>query len=171
DLDGHVWLDADNALLIAEAVAARLVHLDPANALAYQRNLAAFRARLGKDRSDIGSTMEGLQGHSYAVYHDAFQYFEREYGLQHALVFVLTEDMQPGMRHILALREALETSRPQCLLLDASTNAATVRTVLGDYALRQAQVDALGADIDPAAGGYSQLLRQIAQVFQRCIGG
>lgn len=167
--DAHIWLDTNNALLIAEAAAQHLMALDPANASRYTRNLAAFSARLQLTQQSNAETLAPLSSLGYAVYHNAFQYFEKQNGLQHSLVFVTAEDMQPGVRYIMAVRNALQQLRPACLLEDVTTNPATVTTVLGDYRLNRERVDLLGENLTPGPEAYTQLIRNLADVFQRCL--
>ena len=167
--DAHIWLDTDNALLIAEAVAQRLTGLDPANASRYTSNLATFSSRLQQTKQKNAEALATLKDLDYAVYHNAFQYFEKQNGLQHKLVFVTAEDMQPGVRHIMSVRNALQQLRPVCLLEDVTSNPATVTTVLGDYSINRERADLLGENLKPGPEAYSQLLTNMAEVFQRCL--
>jgi len=167
--DAHIWLDTNNALLIAEAAAQHLSVLDPANTSRYTSNLAAFSARLQQTSQENAEALAVLKDLDYAVYHNAFQYFEKQNGLQHKLVFVTAEDMQPGVRHIMAVRNALQQLRPVCLLEDVTTNPATVTTVLGDYSINRERVDLLGENLTPGPEAYTQMLTNLADVFQRCL--
>ncbi len=167
--DAHIWLDTDNALLIAEAAAHRLSALDPANTSRYSSNLAAFSSRLQQTQQKNADNLAALKDLHYAVYHNAFQYFEKQNGLQHELVFVTAEDMQPGVRHIMAVRKALQELRPVCLLEDVTTNPATVTTVLGDYRINRERADLLGENLSPGPAAYTQLITNMADVFQRCL--
>jgi zinc transport system substrate-binding protein len=167
--DPHIWLDTENALLIAQAAAQQLSVLDVANAGRYASNLSAFSERLRQTQQDIAQKSSAYQNVSYAVYHNAFQYFEKQNGLQHQLVFVMVEDMQPGVRHIMAVREALQQLRPVCLLEDVTTSAATVTTVLGDYPIYRERADLLGEALTPGPEAYTRLMTNLADVFQRCL--
>jgi len=167
--DAHIWLDTNNALLIAEAAARHLSALDPANASRYTSNLAAFSVRLQQTQQNNAEALAMLKDLDYAVYHNAFQYFEKQNGLQHQLVFVTAEDMQPGVRHIMAVRTALQQLRPACLIEDVTTNPATVTTVLGDYSIIRERADLLGENLAPGPDAYTQLITNLAEVFQRCL--
>jgi zinc transport system substrate-binding protein len=167
--DTHIWLDTNNARLIAESAAQRLSVLDPANASRYASNLAAFSMRLQHTQQRNAEISATLQNLDYAVYHNAFQYFEKQNGLQHQLVFVTAEDMQPGIRHIMAVRNALQQIKPVCLLEDVTTNPATVTTVLGEFNINRERADLLGENLTLGPDAYTQLIRNLADVFQRCL--
>ncbi len=167
--DAHVWLDTDNAKLIADAVAQQLQTIDPANRARYVANLTRFNLAVDAMKLSNRESLAPFNGEGFAVYHNAFQYFEKQNGLQHQLVFVNDEEMQPGVRHILAVREALQRSNPVCLLEDVTTNPATVNTVLGDYNITRMRADVLGETLQPGPGAYVQLMENLAAVFQRCL--
>lgn len=167
--DAHVWLDTNNAKLIAAAVSQQLARIDPANATRYAINLESFYLAVDALQIANEQALAPMREQGFAVYHNAFQYFEKQNGLQHLLVFVNDEEMQPGVKHILAVREALQKNNPVCLLEDVTTNPATVATVLGDYNITRIRADVLGETLQPGPGAYIQLMENLAAVFQRCL--
>jgi zinc transport system substrate-binding protein len=167
-IDPHVWLDTRNAALIAAAIVTELVRLDPAHAMQYQANFERFSARLAQLEHDIGADLVMPAQARYAVYHNAFQYFERQFGLDHDLVFVASEEMQPGARHMLTVRRAIE-SRPQlCLMEDVTTQAATVETLLGGNELMRVKADTLGQNLSSGPLAYIYLIDNLADAFRQC---
>ncbi len=63
------WLDPDNAVAVAEAVAEDLKRVDPQGARQYEESLEAFRARVGELKSSIRefSTSRGLVAQKVVV--------------------------------------------------------------------------------------------------------
>lgn len=169
DRDPHVWLDTSNARRIAGEVAARLAELDAGNAGQYEHNLVAFVAALDAFDAENTERMAALSGRSYAVYHNAFQYFERQYGLQHELVIVSDDEMQPGMRHMVSVRQALQSRDLYCLLEDVTANPTTINAVLGRLTLLRVRADTLGHGLQAGAGGYLTLMENLSRSFQQCL--
>ena len=167
--DPHLWLDTRNAERIAQALLERLVEKDPANAGAYQANTDRFTGQLQQWREEADQRMAALRDRDYAVYHNAFQYFEREHGLEPALVFVLDDEIQPGMRQLLSVRRELENRPMHCLLEDGTANAATIRTALGDLALRRVQADTMAVELSAGPDAYIQLLEQLVGAYEACL--
>lgn len=167
-IDPHVWLNTGNALLIAQAISAALSELDPANAGHYGDNLVLFGQRVAALEQDIKAQPLLPAGSQYAVYHNAFQYFERQFGLQHQLVFVASEELQPGVRHMMTVRRALESTPLNCLLEDVTTQAATVDTLLGSKDLRRIRVDTLGQNLGSGPMAYIQLMENLVDAFRQC---
>ena len=102
-------------------------------------------------------------------YHDAFQYLEAHYGIQHALALVEDPEVAPGMRSIMQTRQAVAESSAQCLFTENSANPATIATLLANKKLRQVHLDILGNDQAAGAEGYINMLQGIATAMQACL--
>ena len=79
--DPHVWLSIDNAKIIANQMAQRLMASDPQHATIYQKNLNQLLARLTKLQKDLSQQLASVKTQPYLVYHDGYQYFEKEFEL------------------------------------------------------------------------------------------
>ena len=168
--DPHLWLNTSNARLVAEQLAQQLISLDPANQLRYQANLTRFVASIDALDESTRADMMLLKDGRYSVYHDGLQYFERQFGITHQFVLVPDHEIQPGIRHILDIRSRLDELRPTCLLEDVNSNDSTTETVFGDYPIKRVRVDVLGEAISPGPGSYAQLIGNLAQAINTCLG-
>ena len=62
-------------------VAAELAKADPANAATYTANAEAFASSLDTLSASIAAELAPVKDTPYVVFHDAYQYFERRFGL------------------------------------------------------------------------------------------
>jgi zinc transport system substrate-binding protein len=168
-IDPHVWLDTRNAGLIASALAARLIAMDPAAAAVYAANLQDFLAALELLQSRLARELAPVAAMEYAVYHNAFQYFEKQFGLHHDVVFVESEELEPGVRHMLAIRHAVQTMPLKCLLEDVTTRASTVQSMLGSNPVRRVRADTTGQTLESGPDAYRQLISNLADAFRQCL--
>ncbi|MFM1895647.1 MAG: hypothetical protein RLZZ385_721 [Pseudomonadota bacterium] len=168
-MDPHLWLHSGNASAIAAAIAGALGALDPARAADYQTNARNFGEQLMVLHDDLAEELQALQQQPFLVYHDAIQYFELEFGLQHALALVPDPEQQPGIRHIMQTRNAIERLQAGCLLTDNTANPHTIETMLGGHRLKQVELDLLGFHVMPDADGYSNLMRRLAADISSCL--
>ncbi|WP_437879970.1 zinc ABC transporter substrate-binding protein [Pseudomonas sp. LRF_L74] len=168
-LDAHLWLLPHNARVIAERMAADLSAADPANAARYQANLAAFSERLDALDARLKARVAGVAGKPYFVFHEAFDYFEAAYGLQHAGVFSIAHEVQPGARHVAAMRERLQATGPTCVFSEPPLRPRLAETLSAGLPVKLAELDALGARIEPKVGGYEQLLDALADGLVGCL--
>lgn len=168
-IDDHLWLDTANAILIARAIADRAAELDPANAASYRHNLQQFDAELEARNQQIVEMFRPPYTASYAVYHNAYQYFEQQFGLQHDLVILEDPEVQPGIRQIVQLREEVKQQQPSCLLLEYDSSVELLRTVLNGHELDLITVDLLGSDVNSGANAYSEFVSNLADDFHQCL--
>lgn len=168
-IDPHLWLDPDNALRIAEELAQVLAAADPDNAARYAANLARLEARLASVDQDLREMLTGLQDTSFAVYHNAYRYFEHRYGLAHVVSFTDHEDITPGIRRLMRVRSSMEASAANCVLVEPAVNVTRLRSILDDPALRFQVVDVLGIDRQPAADAFPALLADIGKAILTCL--
>jgi zinc transport system substrate-binding protein len=168
-LDAHLWLAAANAKVIAARMAADLSKLDAANAERYTANLNAFEARLDALDGRIRAQLAALQGKPYFVFHEAFDYFEATYGLKHAGVFSVLTEVQPGARHVAAMRERLQQTGPSCVFSEPPLRPRLAETLTAGLPVKLAELDALGGTLPVDANGYEHLLQNLANGLTECL--
>ena len=168
-VDAHLWLDSANAVSIATAIMRRVVELDPGNAAAYRLNLERFESEIESRNRDIAERFRAPPKASYAVYHNAYQYFEKQFGLQHSMVILRDPEMQPSIREIVQLRNEVERVQPACLLLEFDSSEDLLSTVLNGYELKMITVDLLGSSVSSAEDGFAEFITNLADDFHRCL--
>lgn len=168
-LDAHLWLLPANARVIAAKMAADLAAADPAHAARYQANLAAFGERLDALDQRLKTRLAGMAGKPYFVFHEAYDYFEAAYGLAHAGVFNLAGEVQPGARHVAAVREQLRRAGPSCVFSEPPLRPRLADTLSAGLPVTLAELDAMGAALPVEAGGYERLLEQLGAQLAGCL--
>lgn len=164
-LDAHLWLLPANARVIAAKMAADLAATDPANAARYQANLVAFEQRLNALDEQLKTRLAPLAGKPFFVFHQAFDYFESAYGLQHVGVFSAASEVQPGARQVAAMRERLKAAGPACVFSEPPLRPRLAETLSSGLPVKLAELDALGAE----AASYEQLLNNLAGELAGCL--
>jgi zinc transport system substrate-binding protein len=174
DIDGvpdpHLWLDSRNARQIAAAVQHTLTQIDAGNATRYATNYQRFSAELDQVDAAIAQQLQPLQQQRWAVSHHAFRYFARQHGLQEPLALTDTSNNALGVRSALSVREQMAAQHIQCLLTEPTENHVELSTLLDDNAFRIVAADGLGTALPVSAGAYAQLLQQLSQALQVCMG-
>lgn len=164
-LDAHLWLLPANAQVIAAKMAADLAAADPTNAERYQANLQAFEQRLSAADMVTHTRLTPLAKKPFFVFHQAFDYFEAAYGLQHAGVFTAASEVQPGARHVAAMRERLRAAGPACVFSEPPLRPRLAETLSAGLPVKLAELDALGA----RATSYEQLLADLSDGLAGCL--
>lgn len=167
--DPHLWLSTVNARVIANALHDKLVAVDRAHADQYNANLRLFVTLLEGLDEALRQQFAPLRAVQFAVFHNGTQYFEDQVGIQHQFVLVPDHEIQPGIRHLLALRAQLAEQALRCLFEDVNSNEATINTVFQNKPPRRVMLDPLGADVALSRQGYLQLITSMATAIQECL--
>lgn len=168
-VDAHLWLSPLNARVIAAKMAADLSAADPANAARYQSNLKGFNQRLDALDARLKARLAGVAGKPYFVFHEAFDYFEDNYGLKHAGVFAVAAEVQPGAQHVAAMRTRLQAVGKTCVFSEPPLRPRLAETLVAGLPVKLAELDALGGYTPATAQGYEQLLEKLGNDLAGCL--
>lgn len=170
-IDPHLWLAPGNARVIATAIADRLIRLDPSNASAYRENLTRTLAGIDRTERDIAVLLAPVQKTRFMTFHDAFQYFERAFGLNSAGWIAVDAARRPSAKRLSALRRTLRDSKARCLFSEPQFPSALMGTVAEGTDVRIATLDPLGADIDPGPAHWDAMMLALGRAFRECLLG
>lgn len=167
--DPHAWLDPGNAAVWLDAIAEALAEADPANAALYRTNAAEGRAELAALSGEVAETVAPLAGKPYAVFHDAYQYFEARFGLQAAGTIALSDAASPGPRRLAEVRDRLSDIGAVCVFSEPQFPTGLAETVVEGTPARLGEIDPLGAELEAGPGLYPALIRDVADDLAACL--
>ncbi len=81
EYDTHVWVSPRNAEIMVESIYQSLVQIDPANKEYYEANKNKYLQELEESDENITKALAGNENKKILVYHPAWGYFCRDYGL------------------------------------------------------------------------------------------
>lgn len=168
-VDGHVWLDPANARLLVTAVAERLAELDPPHADTYRGNAEATIARLEALDGELKARLEPVKDKPFVVFHDAYQYVEKRYGLTAAGAVTVDPERPPAPRRLAELRDRLKAAGAACVFREPQFPAPVVQTLADAAGARVGVLDPQGADIPPGPDQYFTLMTRLADSLASCL--
>ena len=168
--DPHFWLDALRVKTIVPTIAKTLSAVDPANAERYRANAQAVRARLDGLHRQIETKLAPVGRVPYLVFHDAYQYFERRYGLHAVGTVTLDPEYRPGARHLDTLRRKVAEGRVRCIFREPQFAPAALAALTERSNVRVSVLDPLGASLRPGPDAYFLLLETMADSLRGCLG-
>lgn len=170
EIDGHMYLDPMNAIAFIGAIAETLAGADAANADRYRANAARTTTTLAALDQSLKARLAPIANKPFLVFHDAYQYFERRYGLSAAGSITVSPDRKPGARRLAELRRKIERSGALCVFSEPQFQPTLVKTVIEDTRARTGMLDPVGAAIPPGPGAYAVLLDNLASSLLGCLG-
>ncbi len=105
-MDPHTWLSPPLVKIQAEHILDALVKVDPANAGTYNANFKEFAAQIDAIDAEFRRIFAGKQGMEFMVFHPAWGYFARTYGLKQVPVEIEGKEPKPGQ-----LKDLIESAR------------------------------------------------------------
>ena len=170
-LDAHAWLDPMYAKKWVHAITHELEDADPANRKKYEANEKRLMARLGALHEELKSTLAPLKGAPYIVFHDAYQYFEKRYGLNAVGSVTFSPERKPGAARLTAIRKKVRDTKSICVFSEPQFQPKLVKVVMEGTGARTGVLDPLGADIPAGEDAYFTLLRNMAKSLRTCLSG
>lgn len=167
--DPHAWLDPRNAARMGQRIAQTLAEIDPANAERYGANAARLAAELEALDGRLAERLAPARGVPYVVFHDAYQYFERRYGLSPVGAVSVTPGVTPGVRRVQEIRARIRESGARCVFAEPQFQPALVETLTRETDARAATLDPLGSAVPDGPQAYAQLMEGLADALLGCL--
>jgi len=152
----HVWLSPELVKVQSQAIYEALAQLDPAHKGVFEANLEAFIADIDALEAEIETTLSGLSSGKFMVFHPAWGYFARDFGLEQIPVEV--GGQEPSPRELALLIETARQEGIQVIFAQpefSTEDAETIAQEIGGQVLL----------ISPLAPDWLQNLRNVAQTF------
>ncbi len=142
--DPHYWLSTENAKIIAENIAGKLIELDPQNKEIYQSNLVAYQNQLSEAKTRIQEIFQDLERKDLLVFHESWNYFAREFGLNIVGVFASSPGTEPTPRYLEYLNETAKEYNLTVVFSEPQLSPETIRPFVEDLGLELKVLDPLG---------------------------
>ena len=166
EYDPHIWLDPMNAKVILGEMAEHLIEND-------QKNEAKYKANLKKAHKDIDKLTKKVKSElnkdfKSIVFHDAYQYFEKRFGINILGAFTVNTDVMPGAEQLAEIREIIEHDKVSCVFSEPQFNPDIIKAVAKDTNVATGVIDPLGATLNPGKDLYFDLIGNMSKSFKGC---
>jgi zinc/manganese transport system substrate-binding protein len=103
--DPHAWQDVGNVKIYVANIRDALIGVDPANAAAYRENAKRYLGTLDALDRDIRAAVATIPADNRRLIttHDAFNYFEKAYGIAFLAAQGVSGDTEPSARDVAQL--------------------------------------------------------------------
>lgn len=160
-LDPHVWLSPENGKIIAENMLNGLIEVAPEHEADFRSNYDALIADIDNLDAQISEILAGSENRPFMVFHPAWGYFAKQYGLQQIAVQVGGQD--PSASELAQLVDIAREQGITVVFVQPAFNSASAE------ALAQ-EIGGTVAIADPLAADWLGNLGTVAQAFSEAIG-
>ena len=166
EFDAHIWLDPANAKEMLHEIAHELADLDPANADKYESNADNTIKSIDDMISSVSSRIN--KNAKFIVFHDAYQYFEKRFGVATAGALTLNTDVLPGAKQISEIKEVIAERDIKCIFSEPQFNPKIIETIAQDTGIKTGVLDPLGSIFDASQSQYFTLINDIGNKLKGC---
>ncbi|EFE94997.1 zinc ABC transporter substrate-binding protein ZnuA [Serratia odorifera] len=165
----HVWLSPEIAKVTAIAIHDRLLELMPQNKDKLDANLRRFEDQLAQTDKNVVKMLTPVQGKGYFVFHDAYGYFEKHFGLSPLGHFTVNPEIQPGAQRLHQIRTQLVEQKAECVFAEPQFRPAVITAVAKGTKVRSGTLDPLGSGIALGKGSYGNFLTALSNQYVSCL--
>ena len=157
--DGHIWYSAPRLQQVIDAITARLVRLDPANAARYRDNAARLSAAVAAWRADSEARLKNRQPR-FVTDHVFSTHLQADQGFAPIASIHDQHDDHGGLRELGRIEQSLRQQPARCLLTLESPPAPLAAELAQKYRL---EIIDLGA-ITGADDGTPAIIRRLQRL-------
>ena len=169
EVDPHVWLDPQNAKALVHEIEEHLAEIDPSNAAKYEANAKAVMKKLDALTKEIEADLKPIRDRGYVVFHDAYQYFEKRFGVSAVGSITVSPEVLPGAERVSELRDKVRSLSASCVFSEPQFEPKLVKTITENTDAGTGVLDPLGANIKDGPDLYFTLIRNMAKSLKDCL--
>ena len=167
--DPHVWLDPVNAKAMVGLIVTTLSARAPDDAAAFRANGEALVARLDALQTELARRLEPVKARPLVVFHDAYQYFERRFGLTVAGSVTANPEAGASARRLSDLRRRIAELGAVCLASEPQFSPRLASALVDGNTIRSAVLDPVGAKLPAGPDHYAATLTALADSVLACL--
>ncbi len=157
-LDPHVWLSPANVAKMVPLIRDALIARDPAHAADYRRNASRFLQEIEALDRKIGEILSGAKRRTFIVFHPAFGYFAKSYGLKQ--IAIEKEGKEPTLRYFKKVIDFAREHDIHTIFVAPQFSEKSARYI----------AEKIGGDvktIDPLAKNWRENLIEVAKSLEK----
>ena len=112
--------------------------------------------------------MKAVDQKGYFVFHEAYGYWERHYGMSSKGHFTVSPERRPGAKTLIDIRKALEEKKASCIYAEPQFSPAVIESVARNTGAKVLLLDEVGERVPLGPDGYPQFMQQLADAFAQC---
>ncbi|MCK9152471.1 metal ABC transporter solute-binding protein, Zn/Mn family [Methanobacterium alcaliphilum] len=155
--DPHVWTSPKNAMMMVENTYEALAKADPANQNYYYQNKENYLNKLGELDTEISRELSGKNNSIMLVYHPAWGYFAKEFGLKQ--IAIEKEGKEPTPQTMADIIAMAKENDIKVIFISPQISRKNADTIARD----------IGADvvvIDPLSSNYMENMENLLKTLK-----
>jgi zinc transport system substrate-binding protein len=150
EADPHIWVSLRNAAKQVNNICTGLIQADPKNSDYYTKNRDEYLQKLKALDGELNQTFAAKKDLTFIVYHPAWTYFARDYGLDQ--VPILENEKEPGPKYLASIIDLARKNNITVVFVEPQYNPKSAEVIAREM---KANIEVL----DPLASNYLENMR------------
>ena len=150
-------------------MAAHLIRADPANRARYRANSLRLVKQVDRLDERLEERLKRLRGIPYLVFHDAYPYLERRYGLRSAGAFSANPNTMVGARRMAEFHRFISRKGIRCIFQEPQLHFGAVHPLLSRLDVKIGSLDPIGTRLQTGPGQWFVMMEDLADELTRCL--
>ncbi|MDX8540134.1 zinc ABC transporter substrate-binding protein AztC [Mesorhizobium abyssinicae] len=173
--DPHAFQSIANARIYVKNIAEAFCAADSEGCVGYQTNAAAYTKKLDALEGEVKAAIQSIPEEKRVVItsHDAFGYFEHEYGLTFLAPQGISTDSEPSAADVAKLVNQVKQDKAAAMFIENITNPRLIEQIASDTGIKVGGTlysDALSQPEGPASTYIDMMHNNIAQIKGAILG-
>ncbi len=160
-LDPHIWTSVANVRIMVKNICEGLSQADPGNRQYYEGNRDAYLEKLDALDADIRAALDGAKQRTFIVYHPAWGYFARDYGLEQ--ISIEQEGKEPKAAYMTRLINQAKAKDIRVIFVSPEFDTRSAEAVAREISGRVVIIDPLAKDYLDNMHKVAAALKEVLQ--------
>ncbi|RWX65735.1 metal ABC transporter substrate-binding protein [Mesorhizobium sp. M4B.F.Ca.ET.089.01.1.1] len=173
--DPHAFQSIANARIYVKNIAEAFCAADSEGCVGFQTNAAAYTKKLDALEGEVKAAIQSIPEEKRVVItsHDAFGYFEHEYGLTFLAPQGISTDSEPSAADVAKLVNQVKQDKAAAMFIENITNPRLIEQIASETGIKVGGTlysDALSQPDGPASTYIDMMHNNIAQIKGAILG-
>jgi len=165
----HIWVSPKSAIIQVKNIQKALSTADPSNAKIYLANANKYIEKLNAITSELTNASKTFKNRKIITFHDAFDYFARDFGLEVVSVIEVVPGQEPSAGELSKLIKMVKETKAGAIFSEPQYSEKVAITLSKETGVSVYQ-------LDPAATGdgkpdtYEKIMRKNIEILKKALG-
>lgn len=166
----HIWASPKSAIIQVRNIQKALSTADPANTVLYKSNADKYIAKLQAIANDLTKSSKTFKNRKIVTFHDAFDYFARDFGLEVVDVIEVVPGQEPSAGEMANIVKKVKESGVPAIFSEPQYSEKVANVLAKEAGVSVYQLDPCHTG-DAKPDAYERAMRKNLDVLKKALGG
>ena len=126
--------------------------------------------KINELKIELNEQLSPIKDKPFVVFHDAYQYFEKSFGLNAVGSIAIGGDIASSPKQISFIKDKIVKLKASCVFQEPQFDSKLIKIVVEGTNAQIGTLDPLGINVNDKENFYLQLLKNMAKSLKDCLG-